>query len=593
MPELVQFTSVRFHNFKAFKIIPSALLHSTFSSDRTTRGSQLFSPRFESLPKLYAKPEPGSPNCCKARKGRHADIRSALEHIPVASENIFSDYDDSSAAWIRFRLSNGNHLLLYFPKRDTCILICEPKRRAITSPGTFKTQYPCPITLVPVLGPVEHNEPLYQKEAARQALLSHRASRNFRNIWYHYPGQFHEFKELIVSTWPGMDIEPPEIDASAGKPRLHMFCRENRVSREIFWAGFGFQVWCQMLTYIVGANDSVILAIDEPDIYLHSDLQRQLLGILENLGPDILIATHSTEIVAEADYNDIVLIEKKAQSAKRMSDPSQIQKVFTALGSNLNPTLTHLAKSRRALFVEGQDFRIISQFARKRGLKQVANRTEFAVIPAEGFNPRKVADVSSGIETTLGMTIAKGCIFDRDFRPPEEIRGITRDLKKTCSLVFIHDRKEIENFLLVPEVLKRAVDQRIHDRNRRSDTRTESEALVSEWLKEITEEMKQEVQARFIADRVRYRKRSSSSIDETTLIRNALVEFEIAWDDFEERLKVVPGKKTLAQFNERLMAECKVSVSVTNIVSAFHQPDISSSMNELLDKLDAFGECAI
>ena len=252
-----------------------------------------------------------------------------------------------------------------------------------------------------------------------------------------------------------------------------------------------------------------------------------------------------------------------------MSDPSQIQKVFTALGSNLNPTLTHLAKSRRALFVEGQDFRIISQFARKRGLKQVANRTEFAVIPAEGFNPRKVADVSSGIETTLGMTIAKGCIFDRDFRPPEEIRGITRDLKKTCSLVFIHDRKEIENFLLVPEVLKRAVDQRIHDRNRRSDTRTESEALVSEWLKEITEEMKQEVQARFIADRVRYRKRSSSSIDETTLIRNALVEFEIAWDDFEERLKVVPGKKTLAQFNERLMAECKVSADCAPSLDIF------------------------
>ena len=460
---------------------------------------------------------------------------------------------------------------------------------------SWNVQVSIPVSnfICPSPWPVEPNEPLYQKEAARQALLSHRASRNFRNIWYHYPDHFDEFKELIRSTWPGMDIEPPEIDASMGKPRLHMFCRENRVSREIFWAGFGFQVWCQMLTYIVGANDSVILAIDEPDIYLHSDLQRQLLGILANLGPDILIATHSTEIVAEADYNDIVLIEKKAQSAKRMSDPSQIQKVFTALGSNLNPTLTHLAKSRRALFVEGQDFRIISQFARKRGLKQVANRTEFAVIPAEGFNPRKVADVSSGIETTLGLTIAKGSIFDRDFRPPEEIRGIIRDLKKTCSLVFIHDRKEIENFLLVPEVLKRAVDQRIDDRNRRSDTKTESEALVSEWLKETTEEMKQEVQARFIADRVRYRKRSSSSIDETTLTRDALVEFEVAWDDFEERLKVVPGKKTLARFNERLMAECKVSVSVTNIVSAFHQPDISSSMNELLDKLDAFGECAV
>ena len=295
-----------------------------------------------------------------------------------------------------------------------------------------------------------------------------------------------------------------------------MFCLENRISRELFWAGFGFQVWCQMLTYIVAANNSSILAIDEPDIYLHSDLQRQLLGILKSLGPDILIATHSAEIVAEADYNDIVVIEKKAQSAKRMSDARQIQKVFTALGSNLNPTLTQIAKSRRALFVEGKDFFIIAQFARKRGLTQVANRTEFAVIPLGGFNSRKVADVSSGIETTLGMTIARAAVFDRDFRPPEEIEGIIRELKTICSVTFIHDRKEIENFLLVPEVLERAVAQRIQDRNRRSDTKIESEALVSEWLKEITEEMKQEVQARFVADRVRYRKTSNSNIDETT-----------------------------------------------------------------------------
>jgi predicted ATP-dependent endonuclease of OLD family len=53
------------------------------------------------------------------------------------------------------------------------------------------------------------------------------------------------------------------------------------------------------------------LLIDEPDIYFHSELQRQLIGSLRDMGPDILIATHSTEIITEAETDDIGLINKQ------------------------------------------------------------------------------------------------------------------------------------------------------------------------------------------------------------------------------------------------------------------------------------------
>ena len=65
-----------------------------------------------------------------------------------------------------------------------------------------------------------------------------------------------------------------------------------------------------MLTHIIQSNKKSLFLIDEPDIYLHSDLQRQLLGILRNMGPDIIIATHSLEIITEAEGDDIVLINK-------------------------------------------------------------------------------------------------------------------------------------------------------------------------------------------------------------------------------------------------------------------------------------------
>jgi len=53
-------------------------------------------------------------------------------------------------------------------------------------------------------------------------------------------------------------------------------------------------------------------------------------------------------------------------------DPKGLQELFELLGSNLNPTLTQLAKARRALFVEGKDFQILGAFARKLGRNEVA-----------------------------------------------------------------------------------------------------------------------------------------------------------------------------------------------------------------------------
>ncbi|MEZ0305228.1 MAG: AAA family ATPase [Hyphomicrobiaceae bacterium] len=75
-----------------------------------------------------------------------------------------------------------------------------------------------------------------------------------------------------------MAIKAPELDHSTGE--LTMFCLEERMTREIYWVGFGFQIWCQLLTHLSRAAENALVVVDEPEVYLHPDVQRQLLAHL-------------------------------------------------------------------------------------------------------------------------------------------------------------------------------------------------------------------------------------------------------------------------------------------------------------------------
>lgn len=410
-------TSIKFSNYKSFKQFSVTLSDFNILVGPNNAGKSTIIGALKILAEGIRKAKTKKPIIIYDPKGIQVHgYEIDLTLVPIATENVFYNYDDTIPAIIRFRLSDNSYLQVFFPSKGVCYMNYESDNTIIYTPRDFNKYVDIVIGYVPILGPVEHQERLFLKEAARLALLTHRASRNFRNIWYHYNEDFEEFKQLVRSTWPGMDIDPPEVELLQNPKIINMFCPEERIAREIFWAGFGFQVWCQMLTYIIKNKNCSLFMIDEPDIYLHSDLQRQLLGILKTLGPHILIATHSTEIICEAEINDILLINKVNNSGKRIKDATQLLEIFNVLGSNLNPVLTQIAKTKRVLFVEGKDFSVFSKFARILGLEQIANRADFAVVPIEGYNPTRLRSFKEGIEKTIGTKILSAVIFDRDYR---------------------------------------------------------------------------------------------------------------------------------------------------------------------------------
>lgn len=582
-------TSIKYSNYKCFSQFTVSLNDFNILVGPNNAGKSTVFGSLKILAEGIRKAKARKPIIIKSPKGLNVwGYQIDLTQVPVATENVFHNYYEELPAVIRFRLSDGSHLQIFFPSRKECYMNYESDKKEITSVAEFKREVQLEIGYVPILGPVEHTEKLFQKEAARLALQSHTASRNFRNIWFHYSEDFDSFRELVQNTWPGMDIKSPEINRSGKDTSLNMFCPEERIDREIFWAGFGFQVWCQMLTYIVKNKDASLFLIDEPDIYLHSDLQRQLLGILKALGPDIIIATHSTELISEAEINDILLINKTNQSAKRIKDPSQLINIFQVLGSNLNPVLTQIAKSRRVLFVEGKDFSIFSKIARILKKDQVANRADFAVVPIEGFNPTKLRAFKEGVEKTIGSKILSAVIFDRDYRSNNEVKEEQKDLKHGSHFAHIHSCKEIENFLLMPDSIKKAIEDRLNESNTRTGKSINFTDEIYLYLGNISMDFKYKTQAQLQSHRLKYEKTLNPKNDESTIIEVILKEFELQWEDLTERLKIIPGKEFLSALNTKLQEDYKVTITAANIINSMQKNSIPAELRTLIEEINDF-----
>lgn len=579
-------TSVEFRSFKAFRRYSVKLQHMNILVGPNNCGKSTIIGAFRALLAGIRRARAKSPELVPGPNGQGYGYRIPEENLPISIENVHTDYADTDTT-VTFRVSNGNKLLLFFPEEGGCFLLPDSEGKPVRSPGTFKSAFPITIAIVPVLGPVEHNEVILREDTVRQGLATHRASRHFRNYWRYNPDGFEDFASLVSRTWPGMQVEPPErVDYNSDQ--LRMFCLERRIPREMYWAGFGFQIWCQLLTHISRVTDDSLLIIDEPEVYLHPDVQRQLLGILRDTGPDILIATHSTEIMGEADPSEIVLIDKSKRAGERLQDVDSVQAAMDLIGSVQNITLTQLARNRKLLFVEGiDDFKIIRRFARQLGFIELSSGSGLTPIESEGFSSwERLPSFVWGIEKAFKSALRISAIFDRDYWCEEEILAIHLELAKNLQFAHIHARKEIENYLLVPEVLERAFKKAIADRAKRTDEDIAPLEPINKILARITKPMKNGIQAQYIEKRAKYLERSKR--DRTTITLETIGLFESKWENIDTRVEIVPGKEVLRQLRDEIQSKYGVSLTDFRIIDEFKHTEIPDDLCNLITLLEEY-----
>lgn len=509
----------------------------------------------------------------------------SLSHLSVSLENVATDYN-SDPSQIEFRLSNRNKLVLHFPSDGGCTLFWETEGAAVTTAGRFATAFPITVQVVPVLGPLEHREAYVNQDTVRDALNTHRASRHFRNYWHYFPDNWDEFARMVAATWPGMQIKRPEIDIQ--NRQMRMFFSEDRLDREMYWSGFGFQIWCQLLTHITRASTTTLLAIDEPEIYLHPDVQRQLLAILRRLEADVILATHSVEIIGEADPAELVLVQKGKLVAQRLRDVEGMQLALDSIGSAQNVTLAHLARTKKIVFVEGyDDFKTLRRFSKVLGFDELSTGNDLTAFESGGFGSwEKIKAFAWGARRTIDANIRIYAIYDRDYFCEEEVAQIAESLNKELSGAQILGRKEMENYLLHVPVLQRVMDKQLEQKNRRQGSSTKAAKTMNAYLTSITEAHRIESQAQYIARKLSFHK--SSGVDASTLSKQVMQEFEEKWSVLDSRMTIVPGKAVLKALRDQVQEDLGINMTLFQIVDEFKSGEVPKDLLAVISALEAF-----
>ena len=338
------------------------------------------------------------------------EIEHRLISIPIV--NTSRNYNDDDSELV-IRHSNGNILHVFLNREKPARVYLKTEAPAPRSSTQFGKMFPLDIIVVPTLGPFEENEVYLTDKTIQGTLNTRNAHRHFRNIWLRETkDRFKEFSRLVSETWPGIEIEKPSIDYGV-QTTVTMVFKEDRIPRELYWSGFGLQIWLQMITQTMRGADNSILVLDEPDIYLHSDLQKRLIGFIKKKFSQYFLATHSTEIINEANMGDVLTIAKGQRSARRVDSEESYRTLFSYLGSSENAEFSRMVRAKRIVFFEGKDRKIVRWFASRFGGMELIEDPDTLFLQSGGFGQwARVKNVNWTLDKVFNVDVKIAAIFD-------------------------------------------------------------------------------------------------------------------------------------------------------------------------------------
>lgn len=158
-------------------------------------------------------------------------------------------------------------------------------------------------------------------------------------------------------------------------------------------------------------KQGAILLIEEPEMFLHPQMQRALYKTLRNIGKtnQVIYTTHSPHFVSVPEYNEVLMVRKGSHGTKPFLSSLPIDdKRREKLVKELDPERGELFFARRLLLVEGDTEKLaLPVYADKRGID--LDREGATVVEVGGKrNLKEFAEIA------ISFGIPTGIVYDRD-----------------------------------------------------------------------------------------------------------------------------------------------------------------------------------
>jgi AAA15 family ATPase/GTPase len=277
------------------------------------------------------------------------------------------------------------------------------------------------------------------------------------NLYVHdFDSQFHNFINIDV------------LDLSKN-PETQEKERNISSKRDLMVEGSGFLQWLSVFALALDKNNNILL-LDEPDAHLHSSLQSLLLEKLEKICEDnnkqVLMVSHSSDLIKLIDYQKVLHVENSKAEYLKNNEAKVL--VLEGLGSKYFPLLDAMVEHKKVLLVENaSDTRLLKALCEKLGKVWPENIVAWVTNKKHKERKTLIVELNQKILQETGSPIAAYSLRDLDdsnysttnIQLFDNGKNEQRDDSGEHVIMRYRTlrRREIENYLIIPEAISRYI----------------------------------------------------------------------------------------------------------------------------------------
>lgn len=505
-----------------------------------------------------------------------ACIQPKISHLGLNLDTVFHRYNEPPAR-ITALFDGDVTVTVYISGPDAVHGVVKVRGRWVTSSSQMAGLGLPWVYVLPQIAPLKTEEYLLTDLYVADNMFSNLASRHFRNQLVQLRPAFGDFKRMAEATWPGLRVDAVEKRATKKGTLLSLPIRDGDFVGEVGLMGHGLQMWLQTIWFISRVPPDSVIVLDEPDVYMHPDLQRKLFRMTAGRFRQSVVATHSVEIMAEADPGEILVIDRKRRQSRYANSEPAVQILIDQIGGIHNVHLARLWSARKFLLVEGDDLALLRRFHAVLYPNAELSIDALPSLSIGGWGGwQRAIGAALTLKDAVGDRITCYCMLDRDYHTNTEIEKRLDEAKATGIQLHVWSAKELENFLLNPSTVRRVIVRRAD-----ADRAPQEGEVFAEMLR-ICETLKDTV-----IDGVATEIQKTERIDLVSANRRARDHVGGIWADEQRRVRAVPGKEVVSRLSEWSKNHCGVQLGAPALAREISRTEIAAEVRGVIEAIES------